>query len=232
MISPLRDIFIFSLRTFGVGFFIYAMSRYLPRRSGGGLAAYDFVFFWMMGGLAVSPLYDLKIRFLDTLAAIVSIYFCHYLLSGLAMRSQKLAAWISGQPISVIERGTIRSDQMRKALLPLEILFSELRVTGTRSVTEVESAILETTGHISVVKKSDYLPVTSKDLPNKPPQDLPLPLIVVEDGRINTHNLHTLGKNEEWLRNQLVKAGATNVKQVYAAIWEGAEPIYWVSKSE
>lgn len=61
---PLKDIFIFSLRTFGVGFFIYAMSRYLPRRSGGGLAAYDFVFFWMMGGLAVAPLYDLKIRFL------------------------------------------------------------------------------------------------------------------------------------------------------------------------
>lgn len=119
---------------------------------------------------------------------------------------------------------------MRKALLPLEILFSELRVTGTRSVTEVESAILETTGHISVVKKSDYLPVTAKDLPNKPPQDLPLPLIIVEDGRINTHNLHTLGQNEEWLRNQLVKAGATKIEQIYAAIWEGAEPIYWVSK--
>lgn len=216
----------FALRVPVVGVLIYAMSRYLPRRAGGGLASYDFVFFWMMGGLAVAPLYFLKIRIVDTIAAVGAVYFCHYALSGLAVANQRWANWLSGRPIAVIKAGAIREERMERALLPLEILLSELRLAGARRITEVETVFLETTGHLSVVNKAPHLPVTAGDLKLGQPDPL-LPLVLVADGKIIRHNLRNLGVSDEWLRAQLTRAGAPAPEQVYAAVWEGSEPIYW-----
>lgn len=226
MTHPWLDIAWFTIRTLGVGVLIYFMGRYLPRRSGGGLAAYDFVFFWMMGGLAVAPLYDLKIRFIDTLTAVATIYACHYILSGLAMANPRWASWISGKPISVIEKGVVQEQAMEQALLPVEMLMSELRTAGASRVSVVETATLETTGHISVVKKADYLPVTAGDI-NKAGKDHPLPLVVVADGKVISRNLHKLGFDDEWLSEQLNRAGALRPGDAFVAIWEGTEPIYW-----
>lgn len=230
MNNPWIDVGLFAVRTLGVGLLIYAMSRYLPRRSGGGLAAYDFVFFWMMGGLAVAPLYDIKIRFVDTVAAVVTIFLCHYVISGLALANPRWAALLSGAPIQVVEQGSIRKDGMERALLPLEILMSELRHAGAGKVSEVETAVLETTGHVSIVKKDGHLPVTAGDVGKEGP-DHPLPLVLVVDGKVQKHNLTKLGVEEIWLREKLQMARAPGPESLYAAIWEGAEPIYWASKA-
>jgi uncharacterized membrane protein YcaP (DUF421 family) len=224
------DAGLFVLRTLGVGLLLYGMSRYLPRRSGGGLAAYDFVFFWMMGGLAVAPLYDLRIRLLDTVVAVTAIYVTHYALSGLAMAGGRWATLLSGKPVPVIEQGFIRKGGMERALLPLEILLTELRRGGARRVSEVETAIIETTGHLSIVKKTDHQQVTAGDV-QKGGTDSPLPLVVVADGKIVRHNLKKLGVTEEWLETQLHKAGAPAPEAIYAAFWEGSEPLYWAPKT-
>lgn len=220
----------FALRTVAAGLLIYAMSRYLPRRSGSGLAAYDFVFFWMMGGLAVAPLYDLKIRLADTVAAVIAIFVSHWVLSGIALSDRRWASWLSGNPVPVIEGGIIHEARMKKALLPLEILLSELRTAGISRTTEVETAILETTGHLSVVKKTDYLPVTAGSL-QKGEINPPLPLVLVADGKIIRSNLNQLGADEKWLHSQLAGAEALKPEYLYIAVWEGTEPIYWVPKS-
>lgn len=123
----------FACRTLVVGILIYIMGRYLPRRTGGTLAAYDFVFFWMLGGLHVAPLYDLKIRFIDTITAVVFIYLTHFLLSGLAMKSQKWSSWISGHAFPLIEKGKIKNKNMNQARFPIHMLLSELRVSGKSS---------------------------------------------------------------------------------------------------
>lgn len=230
MNQPWPELGSYALRTLAVGVLIYAMSRYLPRRAGGALAAYDFVFFWMMGGLAVAPLYDLKIRVIDTAAAVATVYLCHYGLSGLAVANRRCATWLAGEPITVIEQGSIREERMERALLPLEILLSELRIAGAKRVAEVETAILETTGHLSVVKKAEHLPVTAGDLKLGQP-DPPLPVVLVADGKVVRHNLNKLAVTEKWLRSQLSQAGAPEAEQIYAAIWEGTIPIYWAPKA-
>lgn len=230
MINPWLETGWFALRTLGVGLLIYVMSRYLPRRSGGGLAAYDFVFFWMMGGLAVAPLYDLKIRFIDTVAAVATVYLCHYALSGLALANERWAELLSGKPVTVIDKGSIHKEGMERALLPLEILLSELRRAGAGRISEVETAIMETTGHVSIVKKADHMPVTAGDI-QKSGTDHPLPLVVVADGKILRHNLEKLSVNDDWLQDKLQKARAPGPGEIYAAIWEGTEPIYWAPKT-
>lgn len=228
--QPWMEPILFALRTLGVGIIIYLMSRYLPRRAGSGLAAYDFVFFWMMGGLAVAPLYFLKIKFTDTITAVITIYLCHYALSGLALVNRRWAGWLSGTAIPVIERGSIRKERMERALLPIEILLSELRHAGAARVSAVETALLETSGQVSVVKKADHLPVTAGDL-QKHGTDQPLPVVVVADGKVLRRNLDKLGVDEGWLKEKLQKAGASELAGIYAAVWEGSDPIYWTPRS-
>ncbi|MHB9144275.1 MAG: DUF421 domain-containing protein [Symbiobacteriia bacterium] len=230
MTNPWLDVGLFALRTLGVGLLIYVLGRYLPRRSGGGLAAYDFVFFWMMGGLAVAPLFDLRIRFIDTVAAVAAIYACHWALSGLAMKSARWARLVSGAPITLIEHGSIRKSGMERALLPLEILLSELRRAGAGRVSAVETAVMETTGHVSIVKKTEHVPVTAGDV-HKGGTDQPLPLVVVADGKVVRHNLDKLGVAEAWLNDKLEHAQAPQSGDIYAAVWEGSEPIYWAPKT-
>lgn len=226
MTNPWVHVGLFVLRTLGVGLLLYTMSRYLPRRSGGGLAAYDFVFFWMMGGLAVAPLYDLRIRLVDTVVAVTTIYIAHHVLSRLAVADRRWATLLSGKPIPVIERGFIRKGGMERALLPLEMLLTELRLAGAGRVSQVETAIMETTGHLSIVKKTDHQPVTAGDV-QKAGTDNPLPLVVVADGKVVKHNLNKLGVTEEWLRSQLEAVNAPAPADIYAAIWEGSGPVYW-----
>ncbi|SDD74140.1 hypothetical protein [Sporomusa acidovorans] len=78
----------FVLRTLVVGIEIFILGRYLPRRAGGPFSAYDFAFFWMVGGLAASPLYEAKISFIPTFIAAATIYALHYSLSSWATRSR------------------------------------------------------------------------------------------------------------------------------------------------
>ncbi|KRF05479.1 hypothetical protein ASG89_20325 [Paenibacillus sp. Soil766] len=223
----------FACRTLIIGLLVYIISRYLPRRTGGTFAAYDFVFFWLLGGLLVAPLYDLKIRFLDMITAVIIVYLTHFLLSGLAMKSRKWSSWISGHPFTLIKKGKIQDKTMNQALFPIQMLISELRMSGIAKLSEVETAILETTGHLSVIKKADFMPVTTTDLNIKSPLDSPLPTVLIEDGKIMKKNLEKLGWNEAELQQRMVKAKViTPLKKLYAVIWEGKDPLYWVSKDE
>lgn len=206
----------FGIRTVFVGILLWFASRWLPRRSGGQFAGYDFAFFWMMGGLIASPLYDARINFVDTLTAAVTVYFWHYALSYLAVKNRSFAQILIGKPVTLIEGGKVVREKMRSALFPLEMLLSELRTFDAANPAEVETAILETSGHISILKKADHLPVTPADLQIAAPQAV-LPALVVDDGKVREHELHVRGYDRKWLERELNKHGAKRPAEVYVA---------------
>jgi len=160
----------------------------LPHRSGGQFAGYDFAFFWMMGGVTASPLFDSKLNFVNTITIIIIIYLVHYLVSYLAVKNRTFAKFLVGQPIVVISGGKVIRQNMSRALLPLEMLLSELRVSDAPNVNEVETAVMETSGHISVLKNADAQPATPAEL-NFPPTPGGLPALLINDGVVVRENL-------------------------------------------
>lgn len=95
----------------------------------------------------------------------------------------------------------------------------------------MRTAILETTGQLSVVEKADQMPVTPADLNIQIPQDSPLPTVLIADGKILKKNLIKLGWDEARLHQHMVKAKAIiPLEHLYAVIWEGRDPLYWVRK--
>ncbi len=215
----------FILRTLLVGIILYIASRYLPRRSGGQYAGYDFTFFWMMGGLIASPLFDSKISFTNTIIAIVTIYLAHYLISHLAVKSRLFARVVFGKEEVLVEGGQIKKKNMLKSLFPIEMLLAQMREVNVFNINEVNTAVLETSGRVSVQKKPDHLPVTSADL-NLPAAGGGLPTTLVNDGKIIEENLHQIGHDMEWLKGQLQKFGAMDIKKVYFASIDSEGKIY------
>ena len=90
----------------------------------------------------------------------------------------------------------------------------------------MEAAVLETSGHVSVLKKLDYHPVTPKDL-NIPIMSGWLPTLLINDGKIIEKNLKELGYDEKWLKDELLKKGITNTKDVYAALIDPTGELYY-----
>ncbi len=216
----------FLVRTLAVGVILYFASRFLPRRSGGQYAGYDFAFFWMMGGLVASPLFDSKISFANVLTAVITIYVLHYLISYIVVRSRTMARIIGGMAIPLVMGGKILRQNMRKALFPLELLLSEIRQADAPNLAEVEAAVLETNGHVSVLKKPSFQPVTPQDLKINT-VEAGLPVLLINEGRVIKENLRKLGYNREWLEGELQKYGVLNVKDVYVATLDGTGQLYY-----
>ncbi len=222
---------IFALRTIVVGVMLYIEGRVLPHRSGGPLAGYDFVFFWMMGGLTAAPLFEAKISIINTVAVVTVIYLLHYLISYLAVTNRTFARLVMGQAVPIISGGKILRHNLARNYLPLELLLSDLRTVDAPNLSEVEFAVLETNGHISVLKKSDYQPVTPKDLSIMTGSS-GLPAILVNDGKVISENLAQLGYDEKWLRNELLKKGITDIQEVYVATIDSAGELYYSVKNQ
>lgn len=216
----------FFVRAILVGFGIYLLGRYLPRRSGGPFSAYDFAFFWMMGGLAASPLYEAKIGFAPTAAAVITVYSLHYLLSAAATKSRTFAKLLMGEPRVLIANGKVIRANMKKCLLPLEILMSELRTMNVFNISEVEYAIMETSGHVSIIKKPDHSPVTAKDL-NINVATKPSPLIVISDGRLIEENISGLGYSLTGFLELFSQTCPLPPERVYVATIDSTGKIYY-----
>ena len=221
-ISP----FIFALRSIAVGILLYVEGKVLPHRSGGQFAGYDFTFFWMMGGITAAPLFEAKISFINSIAIIAVIYSLHYLISYIAVKNRAFAKVVMGKSIPLISGGKILRPNMAKALLPLELLLSDMRSADAPNISEVEAAVLETSGHVSVLKKSDYRPVTPKDL-NVQTMGGGLPTLLINEGRIVENNLKELGYDEKWLKEELLKKGILDTKYVYAALIDSTGELYY-----
>ncbi len=220
----------FAIRTILVGILLWAEGKVLPHRSGGQFAGYDFAFFWMMGGVTASPLFDSKLNFVNTITIIIIIYLVHYLVSYLAVKNRTFARYLIGQPVVVMSGGKVIRQNMSRAPLPLEMLLSELRVSDAPNINEVEAAVMETSGHISVLKKADAQPATPAEL-NFPPPPGGLPALLINDGVVVRENLHKIGQNESWLMKELRENGIARAEDVYVALIDPAGVFHCSAKA-
>ncbi|SDE12078.1 DUF421 domain-containing protein [Sporomusa acidovorans] len=141
-----------------------------------------------------------------------------YFFSFLTIKSRPLRKMIEGSSTVVIENGRILEENMRSMRYDLDELTGQLRQQGILDLDEVQYAIIETSGNLSIIKKSDYQPMTKSDFGiHLPPPAFPVELIM--DGEIIEQNLHKKNLTKTWLEKQLSTRGISKVSQVtYASI--------------
>ncbi len=139
------------------------------------------------------------------------------LMSYIALKSQKIRVILDDEPTIVMHGGKLLEKSMKKSRLSMNDLNMLLREQGIFSIKDVDYAILETNGNLSVLKKAGQEPATKKDVNAPAPQPKYIPVEIISDSKIVKKNLTELGLTEEWVYEQLKKQGIGQIKQVYYA---------------
>ncbi|WLV25561.1 DUF421 domain-containing protein [Aciduricibacillus chroicocephali] len=182
------------------------------------ITTFDFISALVLGDLIGNALFDKNTGIIE-IALVIFIW--SVLMYGTEMITQKFnrsRSFLEGRPAIIIQRGELIRDSMRKNKLDINQLQHLLRAKNAFTVSEVHSAILETDGTLSVLKKSDFQMADRQDH-NLVPKPVRLPMTLVIDGAIIHDNLNEMGRNEKWLMQKLKEQGFTRVKDVFYAEW-------------
>lgn len=189
--------------------------RLTGKRQIGELEPNELVLTMLLSDLAAVPMQDFGIPLVNGVMPIVTILCLSMLMSYFSLRSVRFRTLVCGEPTVIIRSGVIQQDAMRHNRLTLDELMEELRCQGVTDLQTVKYAILETSGQISVLLRSDCQPLTAQQAGTQVNDDVFLPTVIINDGRILRHSLRSVGRDERWLEKQLKKAGASSPAQVF-----------------
>ncbi len=202
-----------TLLAFGVTF---TMVRLIGKKQISTMTFWDLVSAIALGSLAANIIVNTDVP-LWTSAWVVVLWGGLALLMGwAALQNRKVRGVVQGMPTVIISNGKVLEGVMRKERLNMDLLLTELRAAGVFSLADVEFAILEPNGKISVLKKSQVQPVTPKDLKLSTSYK-GLTNTVLLDGEILPENLNRLGLSTEWLLAQLASQGIDDPADVFYA---------------
>ncbi|MBM7556392.1 uncharacterized membrane protein YcaP (DUF421 family) [Halanaerobacter jeridensis] len=134
----------------------------------------------------------------------------------IALKSRHLSKYIDGEPTIVIMNGQIMEENLKKMRFRATDLLEMLRVKGIFNPSQIEFAILETSGKLSVLKKSQHQNLTPQDM-NLDSNYKGLNVEVIYDGQVIKENLKQFKLDTQWLENQLKQAGISSSREVFLA---------------
>lgn len=210
--------------------FVLIVMRLMGKREIGQLQPFELAISIMIADLASVPMTELGIPITNGLIPILGLLMMHLIISILDMKSITFRKIMSGQPSILIYRGKIDEKALRKERITINELQERLRVDNIFYLEDVEYAILETNGEITVIQKPNKRNVTPEDL-NIMPEYEGIPYDLVVDGKIMEKNLQVLGKNKVWLIKELKKYDAIPQNTLIATI-NGRGEIFCQKKEE
>jgi len=190
-------------RTLFLYFLIVIIFRLMGKREIGELSILDLVVFIMIAEMAVTAIEDEKDPLIHTIVPMTLLMIIQISLAYLSLKNQKIRHLLDGKPTIIINRGKVDEHAMRTQRYNFDDLMTQLRDKNINNVGDVEFAILEPTGKLSVIEKQ-------KNKKKQP--ELQVPLVV--DGMIQEGNLETINKTNLWLRQQLRKLGYKEIKDI------------------
>lgn len=204
-------------RTLLIYLSVLFVMRLMGKREVGQLSTFDLVVAIMIAEVAVFPLEDLAVPLYIGLVPMSVLVSAEVLLSYLCLKFKSLRRIVDGCPSVLIFRGEIMDKEMRRQRYNINDLMGQLREKNIFNISDVEYAILETTGELTVLVKSTKRPVNLEDLNITPlHEDIPLPLVL--DSEVIQENLGYLNLSHSWLEDELKKRNLTIKDVLYAGM--------------
>jgi uncharacterized membrane protein YcaP (DUF421 family) len=189
------------------------------------ITPFDFISSLVLGDLVGSAIFDAKAGLLKILFAILVWGALIFLTEIATQKSFTLRYIFEGKPSVIIKKGELVWKEMKKNRLDLDQLRQLLRAKDVFSLDEVEYAIFENNGGLSVLKKADSDQPTCKDL-NITRENRTIPITIISDGKVLEKNLRKAGVDHNWLNKQLQEKGVKQPKEICYAEWEAGKPLY------
>ena len=189
--------------------------RLTGKRQIGELEPIELVLAMLLSDLSSVPMQDFAIPLLNGVIPILTLLSLSTLFSYASLRSVRLRRLICGEAALIISDGKVLQSAMRRNRLTLDELTEELRSQGITDLNQVKYAVLETSGRLSVLPYPDTLPATPKQMGMKVKDDVFLPTVLINDGRILRDNLDKSGFDETWLQKQLKAHKARSAAEIF-----------------
>ena len=203
------------LRTVILYFLIIVGLRLTGKRQIGQLEPIELVLTMTLSDLASVPMQDFGIPLLSGVIPIVTLLALSTLLSWCSMRNIRFRSLACGEPAIVIRNGVLQQDVMQQNRLTLDEILEELRIQGVSDITTVKYAVLETSGQLSLLLYADEQPATPQQLGMAVEDDVTLPTVLINDGRLLAKNLKKVGLNDTWLFKQLEEKHIKRTQDVF-----------------
>jgi uncharacterized membrane protein YcaP (DUF421 family) len=214
-----------------VGFIILLIvTRFIRKTQIQQVTPFDFISSIVLGELLGNAIYDNEVKLWNIVLALLLWSFLMYFAEMITLKLRKTRKVIEGKPSIIIRNGQIDYKVLNKEKIDINELLSMLRQKDAFSVREIEYAILEQSGNISILKKSKYDTPTMEDM-NLPNKAVNLPVSLIIDGELLKNQLQALGFDEDWLNKQLHKFAIKNVKDVFFAEWKKDEGLHIVTRN-
>lgn len=218
--KKMNDIFLIILRTF-LGFFLLVISmKLMGKREIGQLSIFDFAIVLSIADIMIIGIENYQEKVWYFIIPMAIIVILQKVIAFLCLKSPWVREKIDGKERIIISKGKVLEAEMKKERYNMSDLYSQLREKNIREIGEVEYAILETNGHLSVF--------TYKENTDK---IFPLPLVI--SGKIQKENLKLIGKTEKWLDKELLTIGIDDYEKVYGVSYvDGKLKVVQNSKEE
>ncbi len=202
----------------------------MGKRQIGELQPFELAVAILISELAAVPMQNTGIPLVNGIIPILTLLIAQMALSFIALKSTKARGVICGKPSVLIENGKIQEEELRKEMYTLNDLLEQLRINNTPNIADVEFAILETNGQLSIIPKSQKRPVIAEDL-NITTNYEGLPLDLIVDGNINYDSLKKANLDEIWLKNELMNFDVNNLADILFASLDSQGKLFWQLKS-
>ncbi|SCK02998.1 Protein of uncharacterised function (DUF421) [uncultured Eubacterium sp.] len=175
------------------------------------MSTFQMVVLFMIAELASIPIDSPSSSLINGAVAIFTLLFLQVLLSYVSIKNEKFKNFINGRPSIIIDKGMINVKEMERLRITVNDLFEQLRIGNCPSITDVEYAVMESNGQLSIIAKSDQEK---------------LPLVIISDGTIYEDNLAKAGIDHETLDRMIKRKGITDSDDVFVAFYDGSRTFH------
>ena len=207
---------------------LFAM-RLLGKRQLGELELSELVVTVLVADISVRPILETELPLWGSLTPLLILFGFEYAISVLSLKSVRLRTLLFGKPSVLMQDGQVVQEEMRRNRFTLDELMQELRNQGVQNPAMVEYAVLETSGTLNLLLKTEEQAVTPKQLGLSVPEP-GCYTILINDGRTLSDNLRRMGKDERWLEKAVKSRGAKAARDVYLFLMNDAGDVCFEKK--
>ncbi len=201
------------LRAIIVYAIVLLVFRLMGKRQLGQMQPFELVLTLIIADLATIPMAEVTVPVLHGIIPLLTLVVIHFILTWLNKFSPFMSKVISGKPVIVINPDGIDEKALAELNISIDDVMEAVRGCGYFSLEEVQYAIMETNGKMSVLPKSEFAPLTKGDQNIKAEESV-LPVNIISEGKVLKENLQTAKLSEDGVTKLVEESGAKNVKQI------------------
>lgn len=196
------DILDIAIRAIASIVVLFLLAKLLGNKQIKQLSFFDYVVGISIGSIAAEMATNTEVPHHFFLIAMVIYALISLLVGFISLKSVKGRRFLEGIPITLIEKGKPIYKNLKKAQMTVNSLLAECRYKGYFDIADIDTAVLETSGEISILPKYSAKPVTTSDMDLEDKRQAPRANVII-DGKVVLHNLHAVKKTEAWLSDKL-----------------------------